>query len=236
MKKALVIGGSSGIGKALVRKLLEENYTVGLSGIERDDLSELTKKYSSLFIKYIDCSVENCSLEIKQFINDLGGVDIIINSAGIGHLNNRPGFLVENNANKVNVLGFTEIADWSYRYFEERKQGHFVAITSMAGLIGFRSTPAYTAGKGYQKNYMEALRQRANKSSDPVYVTDIRAGFVDTDFSKDLKTFWVCTPEKAADQIYRAIKKKKSLSYVTKRWRILAVIVAMIPSWLRGKL
>jgi short-subunit dehydrogenase len=220
--KAIVIGGSSGIGKALVQTLLSNNYKVGLTGIERDDLSSLVKEYpDSLTIKYIDCAIEDCSHKLQELSEILGGVDLIIFTAGIGKLKNSPGYKVENAANKVNVLGFTEIADWSYSYFEKRAKGHFVAITSIAGLIGFRTNAAYTACKGYQKNYMEALRQRAHKSKSAIYVTDIRCGYVDTEFSKDLNTFWIASPEKAARQIFCSIKRKRSLSYVSRRWRLL---------------
>ena len=103
----------------------------------------------------------------------------------------------------------------------------------MAGLIGFR---ANATCKGYQENYMEALRLSANKSDRPIYVTDIRCGYVDTEFSKDLTKCWVATPSKAAYQFFFPIKRKRSLSYVTKRWRILAIILAFIPNWLRGKI
>ena len=236
-KKAIVIGGSSGIGKALVEILLDNNYRVGLTGIERDDLTSLSESHpNNLTVKYIDCSIEDCSHKIEDLAKELGGVDLIIFTAGVGKLKNSPGYKIENDANKVNILGFTEVADWSYSYIESRKAGHLVAVTSMAGLIGFRNNPAYTACKGYQKNYMEALRQKARKSTHKIYVTDIRCGYVETEFSKDLNTFWLATPKKAARQIFSSIKRKRSLSYVTRRWRVLAIILAFIPSWLRGRL
>lgn len=237
MKKAIVIGGTSGIGKALVEILLAQNYKVGISGVERDDLSTVKNSHAdSVLIKYIDCSKENCTLEINELVDKLGGLDLMVFSAGVGHLNKNLGYTVENIANKVNVLGFTEVADWSYRFFDKQGSGHFVAISSFAGLFGFRTSPAYTAAKGYQINYMEALRQKAHRSNLPIYITDVRPGFVDTEISKELKGFWMTTPSRAAQQIYRAIKRKRSMVYVTKRWRLLATLIKLAPDWLRGRL
>jgi short-subunit dehydrogenase len=237
MKKAIVIGGSSGIGKAIVEVLLFNNYLVGLSGIERDDLTALKNANGNhLIIKYIDCSKEDCSIEINELAESLGGLDLLVFTAAIGNLNKDLGYKVENFANKVNVLGFTEVADWSYRYFNKQGFGHFVAISSMAGHFGFRGSPAYTAAKGYQINYLEALRQKAHKSPHPIHVTDIRSGYVYTDLSKDLKRFWVATPEKAAQQIYKAIKKRKGVKYVTRRWWLISLVFMLIPDWVRGRL
>lgn len=237
MQKAIVVGGSSGIGKALAIKLLENNYQVAISGLERDDLSNLISKFSkNLTIQYIDCSRENCSYEVNALAESLGGIDLLVYSAGVGHLNKDIGYTVENQANKVNVIGFTEVLDWGYRYFVRQGHGHLVALSSFAGLFGYRTSPAYTAAKGYQINYLEALRQKAYHLKKPVYVTDVRPGFVDTDISKELKRFWVATPEKAAAQIYWAIKNKRSMVYVTRRWRLIAFVISLLPDWVRGKL
>jgi short-subunit dehydrogenase len=198
MQKAIVIGGSSGIGKALVEILLKEGYKVGLSGIERDNLDALKEHYGEqLVIRYIDCGKAACTREIQDLVHLLGGLDLLVFSAGIGHLNKDLGFVVENEANKVNILGFTEVVDWTYRFFARQGHGHLVGITSFAGLFGFRTSPAYTAAKGYQINYMEALRQKARKSRLPLYVTDVRPGFVDTDMSKNLIRFLDCLSAKS---------------------------------------
>jgi short-subunit dehydrogenase len=237
MKKVIVIGGSSGIGKALVKVLLNNNYRVGLSGVERDDVTELkTTHAQNLIIQYIDCSQENCSREILELTHQLGGLDLLVFSAGIGHLNKDLGYPVENKANMVNVLGFTEVVDWSYRYFQKQGSGHLVALSSFSGLFGYRTSPAYTAAKGYQINYLEALRQKAYHSKLPIYVTDVRPGFVDTEISRELKRFWVITPERAANMIYKAILKRRSMIYVAGRWRVLSWVIKLLPDWLRGRL
>ena len=60
-------------------------------------------------------------------------------------------------------------------------------------------------------------------------MTDVRPGFVDTDMAKGEGQFWVATKEKAAKQIYGLIKKKKAVGYVSKRWRLVALLLKILP-------
>ena len=163
-------------------------------------------------------------------------MDLLIFSAGIGNLNKNLGFEVENHANQLNVMAFTEIADWSYKFFEKQGFGHFVGISSKAGLFGYRLAPAYHAAKSYQINYLEGLRQRALKSGLPIFVTDIRPGFVDTAMSKGKRRFWVVTKEKAAIQIIALIEKRKVIGYCSKRWQALAIAIKLLPHWMRKRM
>jgi len=237
LKKAIVIGGTSGIGKAFGELLLQNNYRVGLAGTERDNLSALKRDYAELLeIKYFDCTTEKSSLKITELVDCLGGLDLLVFTAGIGHLNKNLGFEAENHANQVNVLAFTEVIDWGYRFFERQGRGHLVGITSIAGLFGYGQAPAYNAAKSYQITYLEGLRQKARKSGTPIRITDIRAGFVDTDFSKDLKRFWVATPERAARQIFSTISRGNGVGYVTRRWLLIALLLKSLPGWIRVRL
>ena len=154
----------------------------------------------------------------------------MILSSGIGDLNEKLNYGIENKTNLLNVNAFTEIVDWTFNYFEKEGKGHLAAISSIAGIRGSRMAPAYNASKAYQINYLEGLRQKATKTKKPIYVTDIRPGFVDTDMAKGEGQFWVATKEKAAQQIFEIIKRKKSIGYVTKRWRLIAGILKRLPS------
>lgn len=235
MKKAIIIGGTSGIGKELAKVLVGNNYKVGAIGLKNGQ--ELSYAQSdSLEYRYFDCTKENNSVRIADLVGTLGGLDLLIFSAGIGNLNNNLGFEVENRANKLNVLVFTEIADWSYRFFKEQGNGHFVAISSIAGLRGYRVAPAYHAAKSYQIRYLEALRQKAYRTGKPIYVTDIRPGFVKTEMSAGKKQFWVAPTKKAAKQIFDLIRRKKGVGYVTKRWQIVAIIMKLLPSWIHKRM
>ena len=87
---------------------------------------------------------------------------------------------------------------------------HLVAITSAGGLRGEAMSPAYSATKAYQINYVEALRKKALKNGEHIIVTDIRPGLVDTAMAKGEGLFWVMPVDQVARQIISAIRKKKS--------------------------
>ena len=79
---------------------------------------------------------------------------------------------------------------------------------------------------------MEALRKKAYKDGNNVSITDIRPGLVATRMAKGEQLFWVMPVEKAANQIAKAIRRKHSKVYVTKRWHILAIISKLLPYFL----
>ena len=239
-KKAIVIGGASGIGKGITDALLANRYEVGITGIEKDIIKNLQDSgKENLIIEYLDCITDDISATMTELIERLDGLDVLIFSAGIGNLNKNIGYKIENSANQLNVLAFTEIADWSYRFFEKQGYGHFVGISSVSGLFGSRVAPAYHAAKSYQIAYMEGLRQKASKdrkSGISIYVADIRPGFVITSLTDGKRLFWASTIETAGKQIYRLIHKKATIGYVSKRWQIVAIIIKILPRWIRNRM
>ena len=114
-------------------------------------------------------------------------------------------------------------------YFKKQGYGHLVNISSIAGMRGNGIAPSYNSSKAYQINYLEGLRLNASKSNSSIYVTDVRPGFVDTAMAKGDGLFWVSPVEKAAEQIYAAIKRKKKVVYISKRWRLIGYILKAIP-------
>jgi len=75
---------------------------------------------------------------------------------------------------------------------------------------------------------------KGKRSKAEIYVTDIQPGFVDTSLALGT-TFWMASAEKAAKQIYVAIKLKKKKAYITKRWRLVAFVLKIVPSSLLFK-
>ena len=238
MKKAIVIGATSGIGKGISRLLAENNFKVGITGRRKELLNELkNEKFDSYLIKSFDITdTLNVVEKLEELTFELGGLDLLILSSGTGDENESLDFKIEQRAIETNVTGFTIIADWTFNYFQKQKYGHFVAISSIAGLRGSRQAPAYNATKAYQINYLEGLRQRANKLKTSIFVTDIRPGLVDTEMAKGEGLFWVMPVDKTVTQIYKAIKSKKKVAYITKRWSIIALILKNIPKILYDKM
>ncbi len=238
MKKAIIIGATSGIGRKLAEKFVSEGYLVGITGRRTALLEEIkAANPEQIFYKTLDVqNIENIDNQLTELTTELGGLDILVLSSGTGDLNTELKFDLEKNTIDTNVLGFTAIADWTYKYFLQQKQGHFVAISSIGGLRGNGMAPAYSATKAYQINYLEGLRIKASKSKFPIHISDIRPGFVDTAMAKGEGLFWVVPVEKAANQIFNSIRKKKKIAYISKRWIIFACLMKLLPNKILDKL
>lgn len=231
MKKAIIVGATSGIGKELAKILVLNGFKVGITGRRIDELKKL--KFSSpenYVISSFDCTLENNFTKLTDLTNELEGLDLFIFCSGTGDLNEKLDYIIENRTNRLNVIAFTEIVNWAFHYFEQKGKGHLVVISSIAGLRGSRVAPAYNASKAYQINYLEGLRQKAFKLKAHINVTDIRPGFVDTAMAKGDGKFWVATKEKAASQIFKLIKREKKVGYVTKRWWLIGQLLKIMPS------
>ena len=237
----VIIGATSGIGKALFEKYANENNRIGIIGRRTHLVDELYHKYPS---KAIPAKADIINLEeIEQAINalhkEMEYIDLAIVCSGTGDINATLDYSIERPAIDTNIVGWTFVIDMLYHIFERQGCGYLVAITSAGGLRGEPMAPAYSATKAYQINYMEALRKKAFKNGGHskkafkngghIIVTDIRPGLVDTAMAKGEGLFWVMPVEKVANQIITAIRKKKSKAYVTKRWHILAIINKILP-------
>ena len=231
MKRAIIIGATSGIGRSLAEMLAQEGYVVGITGRREELLQSIQAAYpSKIIVKKMNVQdLSTVESICNELVHQIGGLDLLIISAGIGEANNDLSFEVENNVIKTNIQGFTCVADWGMNYFKRQGHGHLVNISSIAGIRGNGIAPSYNATKAYQINYMEGLRLNAYRSYSDIHVTDIRPGYVNTDMAKGDGMFWVAPVKKAAEQIYAAIKQKKKVVYITKRWRLISYILKSLP-------
>ncbi len=230
--KAIVVGATSGIGRGVAELLVSKGYVVGITGRRDELLSEIRDSSPDSYI--ISCfdinETENVAEKLDELVKALGGLDIFVLSSGTGKRNKDLELEPELMTVKTNVAGFTSAVNWAYSYFEKSGGGKLAAITSIAGIRGIGLSPSYSASKSYQMRYLEALRQKAKTSGGLIKVTDIRPGFVDTEMGNGDGVFWVASVYKASKQILKAIEKRRGVVYITKRWRIIALLLRFIPA------
>jgi len=235
---AIVIGATSGIGRELVRQLCRKGYTVGATGRRKDCLTSLEKEIGSSVVgKVMDVSRPDVAINnLNELINDLGGVDIIIISAGLLLWNPELDFEIDLNVIEVNIIGFTAIANFSVNYFIEQNKGHLVGISSISALRGSGKAPSYPASKAYMSNYLQGLRKKVFKLKVPITITDIKPGYVKTEMVGDKDSFWMATVEEASEQIINTIFNKYPNAYVTKKWRLIAWLMKYLPDIIYNRL
>ena len=236
-KNAIIVGASSGIGKALAIILAQQGYKVGITARRGEMLEEIKTLYPDAIISMVsDATQPEAEKDLDSLVAALGGLDLFVISAGMGVLNKTLDYTIENATNQLNVVAFTKMVNWGVHFFETQGHGHLANISSVASRRGGRLTPSYNASKAYQSNYLEGVRQRFYKLKLPVHTTDIRPGFVDTAMVQGSGIFWMAPKEKAAKQIYTAIKRKKPVVYVTKRWALIAFIFSNLPKWMHKRM
>lgn len=225
-KRVLIIGASSGIGKELALQYEKLGYEVIITARKIEKLKEIAENRN---IKYEYLDVNNYSETISKIKKLVVDTDISIISAGIGDFNDKLDFDIELNTIKTNVAGFVACVTEIFNYYKSVKNGHIAAISSIASIRGADSAPAYNASKAFVTNYMDGLRMKSIKEKLNINVTTIMPGLVDTQMAKGEGLFWVEPAELVAKQIIRGIAKNKSELVVTKRWKLIAMLLKLLP-------
>jgi short-subunit dehydrogenase len=225
----IIIGATSGIGRALAQQYYQLGHTVCVTGRRQDLLQELQKQYPGMHTGCFNVQAGNVVGELQALITQMGGLDLLIYSAGYGDPSDDLVADVEIDSTATNVMGFVNTAAFTFNYFRGQGHGQLAVISSVAALRGNSHTPAYSASKAYVSNYAEGLNIKARKLHVDIVVTDIRPGFVKTKMAKGSGLFWVAPVEKAASQIRAAIAAKKRVAYITKRWWLVAFILKGLP-------
>ncbi len=230
MKKVIIIGATSGIGRELAKLYAINNWLVGATGRRKELLQSLQNEWpDNILTECFDVTETENIESIKNLIQQLGGLDLLIYNSGYGELSETLEWEIDKATTQINVNGFVEIVNFTFNYFLVEGKGHIAAISSISAIRGNSFAPAYSASKAYMSTYMEGLYIKATKLKLPLYITDIQPGFVDTPMAKSPEKFWVSSAEKAAQQIYSAITNKKRKAYITKRWWLIAKLMKIVP-------
>ncbi len=233
MKRAIIIGSTSGIGLETARLLAKQGWQVGLAGRRENKLLQLQAEFpSNTVIQPLDVTAHNAHQLLRLLIDKLGGMDLFLLSAGIGRQNPDLQPEIELDTANTNVMGFIRMTTAAFEYFKQQGCGHIAVISSIAGTKGLGSAPAYSATKRFQNTYIDALAQLAGMQHLPIHFTDIRPGFVDTDLLKGKNYPLLMHPKRVAQHIIQAIEHKKHVNIIDWRYKIIVFFWRLIPRWL----
>jgi 3-oxoacyl-[acyl-carrier protein] reductase len=157
---ALVTGGSSGIGFAIAKALIEAGSQVAITGRNKTRLTEAAKLLGAHPIQADVSSEDDVTRTYREFFDTFGPLDILVNNAAFGE--RRP--LVEMDRKKfdailqTNVVGMMLMSREAAKHFIERKRGNIVNIGSTAGVRGAANGTSYYASKFAVRGMTECWR------------------------------------------------------------------------------
>lgn len=238
MKRAIIVGASSGMGMAVSRLLLADGWDIGIAARRVKALQQI-KGISPEHVEtaYIDVTADNAVSCLLELINRMGGINLFFLASGIGKQNSDLDMDIELKTVETNALGFTRMVDTAFNYFSENCGGQIAVISSIAGTKGLGVAPSYSATKAFQNRYIEALEQLSNMRHLSIKFTDIRPGFVDTDLLADGRQYpMLMKPEYVARQIVKAIYSNRHVAVIDWKYRMLTALWRWIPRYAWRKL
>lgn len=230
MKRAVVIGATSGIGKEVARLLWEKGWTVGIAGRRQSLLEQFAKDCGErIYTQVLDVTDENAGKLMLELLERMGGADLIFLSSGIGSQNPNLDPEIELRTVQTNSVGFVRMITAAFNYFKANGGGHIAAISSIAGTKGLGIAPAYSATKRMQNTYIQCLAQLSSMEKANIRFTDIRPGFVDTDLLKSGKYPLLMKPDYVARRIVKAVERKRRVAVIDWKYSIVVALWRMIP-------
>ena len=219
-------------------ELARRGYTVGIAARRIEALQRVAAQHPGIAatIRLDLRDVVEARAAASDLIARIGGADVFVISAGTGSENPALAWDPEADTIAVNVTGFAAMATLAMEHFAQRGRGHLVGISSIAAIRGHGEAPSYGASKAFVSSYLRALRHKCAKQQLSVDVTEIQPGFVATAMAKGDGLFWVAPVDVAAHQIVTAIESRKPHAYVTKRWRVVAMLLRLLPEWIYNRM
>ena len=219
-KIAIVTGGSKGLGRAVAMLMATKGVSVSICARDEDALANTCREIKThggncAYFKTDVTKEDQVNAMVDNVLNEFGGIDILINNAGVG---------------LYKPVSECTVADWNYimdtnlkGYFlcskavipvmQKQKAGHIVNVASGAGHFGIENLALYCASKFGTIGFSESLRKELDKFG--VRVTYISPGYINTDFFKDfpqnyLKSQNSVEPEKIAAEIVKKITHRET--------------------------
>jgi dehydrogenase/reductase SDR family protein 7B len=251
-KIVIITGGTSGIGKAIAIAFAKREARIVISGRNEDTLNstaeELKKFTSDVHTVKADVSNENdCVRLINETLNRFGGIDILINNAGISMraLFSELDLDVFRKVMDTNFWGTVYCTKYAMKPLLKSK-GTIVGISSIAGIKGLPARSGYSASKFAMNGFLEALRIENLKTGVNVLIccpgftaSNIRNTALSKDGSAQGESprdeAKMMQPEEVAEALIVAIEKRKKTLLLTGQGKLTNLMNKFFPKWLDKK-
>lgn len=246
-KQALITGAASGIGRAIAIRLASEGANLVLIDINEQGLQEVVDQAKELGIEAISftCDLrcrDSISNTIDQVLQQTGGVDLLINNAGITYHGNTHDMSDTHwdELMQINLHAQVQITRKLLPSLLRRPEPHIVNMASVLGLMGMQRVSAYNTSKFAMVGFSESLRAEYGRVGLGVSV--ICPGFVKTnlfasalldDETKQPKTppkMLCTTPEKVAGAVVKAIRHNRARVMLEPFSRLICGIKTHLPT------
>jgi len=211
-KIAIVTGGTRGIGRAIAERLLQEGASVAVCSRSPENVHAFVKDCKDIAPGRVYAEAADVSQldQVQRFIraveNHFGGIDFLINNAGIGIFKSI-GDLAPDEWRRVIDLNLTGVYYCSHEvlhHMRNRGGGYIVNISSLAGKNPFAGGAAYNASKFGLNGFSEAMMM--DHRHDNIRVSYIMPGSVDTGFGGSSPASWKIQPEDVAEVVVMLLR------------------------------
>lgn len=237
-RSIFITGASSGIGGALALEFGRRGYSVAIAARRADRLGALATQLAAagaasvlpLTLDVTDFAAIDAALE--RAAREFGRLDVVVANAGVGWSLPAGRGRFEQVRQTIDTDLTAAIATIEFALPRLRAQGggQIVAITSVAGSRGMPFMGAYSAAKAGLHRYVQALR--AEVAREPIIVTELAPGYIDTDMNRDARSRPFVIPlERGAAIMARMIERGVGHRYVPAwPWTLVAPLLKLVPA------
>jgi decaprenylphospho-beta-D-erythro-pentofuranosid-2-ulose 2-reductase len=235
--RAVVVGGSAGVGRALADELARRGYDLVVAARDADDLGAVAADLGlrhSVTVRPVLLDLcgpaESLERSVEECFAALGGVDAVLITAGAvaDDDDGTAAPAVATALLKTNFLGVATLTAAFVERFEGQGRGTIVLFSSVAAAAARRRNVVYGAAKAALEHYGRSLQHRF--AGDAVRVQIYALGYVDTAMASERRLLLPrASPQWVARTVANGLDRRRRFTYLPRYWRVIVFALRHVP-------